>query len=148
MSPELALYLLNTQLTDMATTQATAPTAPAAPAAPEPPAYTYSTGNEFAAFAKFNGDNYFIWRRNMVTQLWALGQWEAVDGSIREPTPTIADHPTPEETREANTRKLRAARAYAEIALRPEDDYGEAIATINDPNDAWTMLESSYGSQQ
>ena len=96
----------------MATTHATAPTAPtapvapAAPAAPEPPVYPYSTGNAFSAFAKFNNKNYFIWRRNMVTHLRALGQWEVVDGSIRAPTPTIANHTTPEETRELNAWKL------------------------------------------
>jgi len=57
-----------------------APAAPAAahiaPVAPEPLAYTYSTGNEFAAFAKFNGKNYFMWRRNMGTRPHAHGQWE------------------------------------------------------------------------
>ena len=71
-----------------------------------------------------------------------------MDGSIKAPTPAIPDHPTPDETRELNAWKLRAARAYAEIALWLDDDYGEAIATINDPHGAWTMLESSYGSQQ
>lgn len=29
-----------------------------------------------------------------------------------------------------------------------EDGFGEAIATINDPHDAWTVLQGSYGSQQ
>ena len=29
-----------------------------------------------------------------------------------------------------------------------EGDFGEVIATIDDPHDAWTMLESSYGSRQ
>jgi len=38
--------------------------------------------------------------------------------------------------------------AYAEIALRLEDDQGEAIGTINDPQAAWVMLEGSYGARQ
>jgi hypothetical protein len=50
----------------------TAATAPAT--TPEPLPYTYSTGNAFAAFAKFNGKNYFVWKGNMETQLRALGQ--------------------------------------------------------------------------
>ena len=135
----------------MAITQPTAPTAPAAPAtpvAPKPPVYTYSTGNAFATFAKFNGKNYFIWRRNMMTQLRALGQWEVVDGSIKALMPAIPNHPTPDKTHELNTWKLQVARAYAEIALQLDDDYGEVIAMINNPHDAWMMLESSYGSQQ
>ena len=44
--------------------------------------------------------------------------------------------------------RLRAARAYAEIALRVEDDFEDVIRTIDDPHDAWVMLEQSYGSQQ
>jgi hypothetical protein len=29
-----------------------------------------------------------------------------------------------------------------------EDEYGDVIATIVDPHEAWVILESSYGSQQ
>jgi len=53
--------------------------------------------------------------------------------------------PTHNETHKLNTWKLRAARAYAKIALRLEDNYGETIAGINDPHSAWLMMESSYG---
>ncbi|HUC20060.1 MAG TPA: hypothetical protein VMR98_01030, partial [Candidatus Polarisedimenticolaceae bacterium] len=111
-------------------------------------AYAYSTGNAFAAFAKFDGTNYFVWRRKMETQLRALGQWEVVEGTITAPTIAVLGSPTPEETRNLDAWKLRAARAYAEIALRLEDDYGETIAGIQDPHSAWLMLESSYGSSQ
>ena len=38
--------------------------------------------------------------------------------------------------------------AYAEIALRVEDDYEDVIAMIDDPHQAWAMLESSYSPQQ
>ena len=38
--------------------------------------------------------------------------------------------------------------AHAEIALRVEDDFEDVIRTIDDPHDAWVMLEQSYGSQQ
>src|SRR5882757_657316 len=54
-------------------TPAVPATAPVAPIAPKPLAYTYSTGNAFSAFVKFDGKNYFMWGRNMVTQLRALG---------------------------------------------------------------------------
>jgi len=84
----------------------------------------------------------------METQLRALGQWEVVEGTITAPTTAALGSPTPEETRDLNAWKLRAARAYAEIALRLEDDYGETIAGIHDPHSAWLMLESSYGSSQ
>ena len=58
-------------------TVATASTAPVAgqlaptPTASDPIPYAYSTGNAFAAFEKFNGKNYFAWRRKMETQLVA-----------------------------------------------------------------------------
>ena len=57
-----------------------------------------------------------------VTQLKALGQWEVVDGTVSAPTADPAS-PTPDETRAQAAWKLRVARAYAEIALRVEDDY-------------------------
>jgi len=57
------------------------------PTASDPIPYAYSTGNAFAAFAKFNGKNYFAWRRTMETQLRALGQWEVVNGNITAPVP-------------------------------------------------------------
>jgi len=142
----------------MATTTPAAPVPPIAPAAPAPAAapvapaapepLTYSTGNPFAAFSKFDGSNYFIWRRNMVTQPRAHGQWEVVDGSVVAPTDADPANPTPEEVRDLNAWNLRAARAYAEIALRLDEDYGETIAAISDPHQAWMMLESSYSSRQ
>jgi len=49
--------------------------------------------------------------------------------------------------RPLNAWKLRSARAYAEIALRVDDDYGESISMIDDPHGAWVILES-YCSQQ
>jgi len=84
----------------------------------------------------------------MVTQLRAHGQWEVVDGSVVAPTYADPANPTPEEVRDLNAWNLRAARAYAEIALRLDEEYGETIAAISDPHQAWMMLESSYGSQQ
>ena len=84
----------------------------------------------------------------MMTQLQALGQWEVVDGSIKALMPAIPNHPTPDKTCEINTWKLQVAHTYAKIALWLDNDYGEAITTINDPHDAWMMLESSYGSQK
>ncbi len=114
----------------------------------DPLPYAYSTGNAFASFAKFNGRNYFAWRRKMETQLHAHGQWEVIMGVTTAPTPAIAASPTPDETSLLDAWKLRAARAYAEIALRVDDDYGEVIAAITDPHAAWIMLERSYGAQQ
>ena len=70
-----------------------------ATAAPEPLGYAYSTGNAFAAFMKFNGKNYFMWRCNMETQLKALGQWEVIDGTVTAPTIATPNAPTPDETR-------------------------------------------------
>jgi len=90
----------------------------------------------------------FIWRRNMETQLRALGQWEVVLGTVTAPVPAIPNQPTPDEIRRTNAWTLRSARAYAEIALRLDDEYGETIATTSEPHDAWTMLETSYGAQQ
>ena len=121
---------------------------PAAAQPIEPLPYAYSTGNAFGAFAKFNGKNYFTWRRNMETQLKALGQWEVVDGSVTAPVAAIPDNPTADEVRAQAAWKLRAARAYAEIALRVEDEYGDVIATSDDPHQGWTILETSYGSRQ
>ena len=59
----------------------------------DPLPYVYSIGNTFAAFTKFNSKNYFVWRRNMETQLRALGQWEIVDGTIAAPRPVDPDQP-------------------------------------------------------
>ena len=84
----------------------------------------------------------------METQLRALGQWDVVTGVLTVPRPVDVRNPTADETRLLDAWTLRAARAYAEIALRVEDDYGEVIAAITDPHTAWTTLESSYGSQQ
>jgi len=119
-----------------------------APPAADPLPYSYSTGNAYSAFAKFDGKNYFAWRRNMETQLKALGQWEVVDGTISAPTPVVPATPTQDEVRELSAWKLRAARAYAEIVLRVGDDLGDVFATIDDPYNAWVMLETSYGSRQ
>jgi hypothetical protein len=130
----------------MTTAPAPAP-APAATAANEPLPYAYSTGNSFAAVAKFNGKNYSAWREKMVTQLRALGQWMVVNGTIRAPVPATIGHPTPDENRQMEAWELRAARAYAGIALRVEDGYGGVILNITDPHEAWTALERSYGSQ-
>jgi len=85
------------------TTQPTAATAPTAPIAGQPaptPAasdlfpYAYSMGNAFVAFPKFNGRNYFAWRRKMETQLRALGQWEAVNRNTTAPVPVNVGNPT------------------------------------------------------
>jgi hypothetical protein len=114
----------------------------------EPLPYAYSTGDAFAIFAKFNGRNYFAWRQKMITQLRALGQWEVVNGTLRAPVPAVPNNPTPDEARQIEVWELRSARAYAEIALRLEDDYGGAILAISDPHVAWSTLERSYGSQQ
>ena len=121
---------------------------PAAPAAPDPISYAYSTRSSFSAFAKFNGKNYFMWRRNMEIQLKVLAQWEVVDGTLTAPVPLDPANPTPDELHASTAWTIRVARAYAEIALRVEDDFGEVIATIDNPHDTWTTLESSYGSRQ
>ena len=121
---------------------------PPAQATPEPLTYAFSTGNAFSAFAKFNGKNFFTWRRNMETQLRVLGQWEVIDGTAHVPVPVIPHQPTTIETCKANAWRLRAVQAYAEIALRLKEDYGEAIATTTNPRTAWTILETSYGAQQ
>ena len=84
----------------------------------------------------------------METQLRAHGQWEVVTGVIKAPTPANLNNPTADEIRLPEAWKLRAARAYAEITLRIDGNYGEVIAAITDPHQAWTMLESSYGSRQ
>jgi hypothetical protein len=73
----------------------------------------------------------------METQLKALGQWEIIDGTVRAPTPVNPAAPTPNEVREPAAWKLRTARAYAEIALRVEDDIGDVFTTTDDPYDAW-----------
>ena len=124
------------------------PVNPQTAPATEPLSYAYSTGNAFSTFAKFNGKNFFIWRRKMETQPRALGQLEVVDGTLHAPVPAVPNQPTPDETREINAWKLRSARAYAEIALRLEDEYGETISTTDNPHTAWTMLETSYGAHQ
>ena len=56
----------------------------------------------------------------MGTQLRALEQWEVIDGTLTVPVPAS---PLPTETGAINAWKLRKARAYAEIALRLEDDH-------------------------
>ncbi len=114
----------------------------------DPLPYAYSTGNAFTSFMKFNGRNYFTWQRKMETQLQAHGQWEVVMGVITAPTPAIAGSPTPDKTHLLDAWKLQATRAYAEIALRLNDDYGEVIAAIMDPHTAWIMLERRYRAQQ
>ena len=64
-------------------------------------------------------------------------RWEIADPS----------NPTPDETRQLDARKSQAARAYAKIVLRLEDDNGEVIATIfTDPHNTGTMHEGGYGS--
>ena len=124
-------------------------TAPAAaPDANEPLPYAYSTGSAFAAFAKFKGKNYFAWRRKMETQLRAPGQLDVVTGVLTVPRPVDVRNPTAKETRLLDAWTLRAARAYAETALRVDNESGEVIAAITDPHVAWTTLERSYGSQQ
>ena len=72
----------------------------------------------------------------METELRAHGQWEVVTGVTKAPTPLDPRKPTPDETRLLEAWRLRAARAYAEIALRVDDDDGEVIAAITDPHQA------------
>ena len=67
---------------------------------------------------------------------------------VHTPIAADPDNPTPDEIRAQAAWRLRAARAYAEIALRVEGDFEDVIRTIDDPHDAWVMLEQSYGSQQ
>ena len=64
--------------------------------------------------------------------------------------PTVADPnaPTPNEVCTTAAWKLQAARAYAEIVLHVEDEYGEVIVLTDNPHNGWTTLESSYGLQQ
>ena len=84
----------------------------------------------------------------MEAQLKALGQWEVVQGTTTAPVPAIAATPTQEEIKSTVAWKLRAARAYAEIALRVEEDIGDVFGTDDDPHNAWVIIESSYGSRQ
>lgn len=84
----------------------------------------------------------------MVTQLRALGQLEVVEGTLMPPVPADIAQPTADETKELNAWTLRNARAYAEIALRLEDEFSESISSITNPRDAWRMLETTYGAQQ
>jgi hypothetical protein len=69
-----------------AATPAVVPAVVPAPAVAEPPQYSYSTGNSFSAFPKFNGKN-SLCGRNMETQLRTHGQWEVIDRSIMALTP-------------------------------------------------------------
>ena len=81
-----------------------------------------------------------IWRRNLrLSANWRSLMAPSVPRLQR--TPTI-----PHRIRAAW--RLRAARAYAEIAPRGEDDFEDVTRTIDDPHDACVMLEQSYGSQQ
>jgi len=84
----------------------------------------------------------------MEIQLRALAQWEVVDGTLTAPVPLDPANPTPDEVRTSTAWTICVAHAYAEIALRVEDDFGEVIATIDNPHDMWTTLESIYGSRQ
>ena len=59
----------------------------------------------------------------METQRKALGQWEVIDGTVSAPTAADPDNLTFDETRARAAWRLRAARAYAEIALRVGDDF-------------------------
>lgn len=84
----------------------------------------------------------------METQLKALGQWEVINGIITAPVPVDVDAPTPEESKALTAWNLRAARAYAEIALRVEEDLGDVFGVDDGPHNAWVTIESSYGSRQ
>jgi hypothetical protein len=84
----------------------------------------------------------------METQLKALGQWEVVEGTTTAPIPAIPATPTQEEEELAAVWKLRAARAYTEIALRVEEGIGDVFGSDDNPHNAWVMIESSYGSRQ
>ena len=84
----------------------------------------------------------------METQLKALGQWEAMDGIITAPVPVDVNAPTPDEPKALAAWKFRAARAYAEIALRVEEDLGDVFGVDDGPHNAWVTIESSYGSRQ
>jgi len=102
----------------------TLPPAVAPPSAGQPTAttakslrYAFSTGNAFAAFAKFNSKNYFVWRRKMVTQLQALGWWEVIDGTLTGPAPVNPANPTADEEWQLTSWRLRTSHAYAKIAL-------------------------------
>ena len=57
---------------------------------------------------------------------------QAVIGVIpAPPAPADPNIPTPDETKERNAWRLRAARTYAEIALQVKDEYGESISMVN-----------------
>jgi len=84
----------------------------------------------------------------VASQYGDSAQWEVVDGTLTAPVLLDPANPTPDELHASTAWTIRVAHAYAEIALRVEDDFGEVIATIDNPHDAWTTLESSYGSRQ
>ena len=62
--------------------------------------------------------------------------------------PVVTAAPTPEETKALAAWNLRAACAYAEIALQVEEDLGDVFGTDDGPHNAWVMIESSHGSCQ
>ena len=82
----------------------------------------------------------------METQVRALGQWEVIDGIIMAPVPVDVNAPTPYESKALAARKLRAAHAYAEIALRVEEDLGDVFRVDDGPHNAWVMIKSSDSS--
>src|ERR1700749_2425804 len=85
--------------------------------------YLTTTGNCFSNFAKLTNENYYQWAQNMTTLLHGLNQYEMVDGSLIAPTdPTLLA-----------AYKLRAARAYMEIALRIEPEGKQPINGLKEP---------------
>ena len=97
--------------------------------------YLTTTGNGFSTFAKLTRENYYQWQQNMTTLLHGLNQYEMVDGTLTAPTePSLLA-----------AYRLRAARAYMEIALRIEPEWKQPINGIQDPKQAWDKLNKTYG---
>ena len=76
---------------------------------------------------------FFCLEENGDTIPRTLFQWDAVNGAPTVSVPVDSRNLTAHETRQLDTWKLWAAKAYAEITLRVENDYGEVIVTITNP---------------
>ncbi len=68
---------------------------------------------------------------------------QSISNDVATPQPTLTSQP-----RSDPSRFELLARAHVAIVLRVEDDLGDVFTTIDSPYDAWSMLETSYGSRQ
>jgi hypothetical protein len=109
--------------------------------------YTVSAGSAYQIFPKLRRDNYFTWGASMRMVLETINQWKVVSGQLTSPTRKIADAPMAEELEKEDAWNLRRIRAYSEIMLRVEDEPRVTIMGSQDPSEAWSKLEKTYGSR-